>query len=516
MPVLMNDELIKEQDNVSLIKEYIRKYKDKYDETLFDMDDDGSTPAVPKKEVKKRTAADYFKVVLSSGIDTIIQKQFKKDIYQLVMMPSQDKYLIKKGEAIQTIDNISMENFQDFFKQLKKDDSIKINNIVFGEITKEDISHIYRMITGYRHYLSNGMMSLHLYKTMLYAGTSYYYRDGKDTITSTVYLDLLKNEKLLKYITVKTPILENNRKYDEAFVEAALTIEELAGYDYARYFIESYTKSSLRCIFDTNFYYQYGYYRYSSNRSGSETRLFFSACLDKKYNLNIKRFIDYICFDLYGQGFLSIPTRMYMDYLDMNYAYNGKVINKYPKTLYTDHDIMTKTVETDKEIQKILENERNARMIKIKADMEERENKETFNIFKEQYKEFEQLFNVNDHVVYSYKDMVLLTPESARDLIAEGNNLGHCVATYIKHVATGECLILFVRRSNELESSYLTVEIRKSATGIGRKRFVISQIQGDCKRTVLDEKEKKFFIKFIEDTGITFSNYNLREAAKTA
>ena len=98
----------------------------------------------------------------------------------------------------------------------------------------------------------------------------------------------------------------------------------------------------------------------------------------------------------------------------MNYAYNGKVINKYPKALFTNHDIMTKTVETDKEIQKILENERNARMVKIEADIAERENKETFNIFREQYKEFEQLFNVKDHVVYSYKDMVLLTPESAR------------------------------------------------------------------------------------------------------
>lgn len=513
MPVLMNDELIKEQDNVSIIKEYIKKYKDTYDETLFDIDDEGNTLAIPKKEVKKRTAADYFKVILSSGIDVIIQKQFKKDIYQLVMMPSQDKYLIKKGEAIQTIDNISMEDFQNFFKQLKKDDSIKINNIVFGEITKEDISLIYRMITGYRHYLSNGMMSLNLYKTMLYAGTSYYDRGERNTITSTVYLDLLKNEKLLKYITVKTPILENNRKYDESFVEAALTIEELAGYDHARYFIESYTKSSLRYIFEAA---KYGYCRYSNGRSGSETRLFFCTCLDKKYNLNVKRFIDYICFDLYGQGFLSIPTRIYTDYLDMNYAYNGKVINKYPKTLYTDHDIMAKTVETDKEIQKILENEKNARMIKIKADMEERENKETFNIFKEQYKEFEQLFNVEDHVVYSYKDMVLITPESARDLIAEGNSLGHCVATYIKHVASGNCLILFARRSNDLDSSYLTVEIRKSATGIGTKRFVISQIEGDCKRKTLDEKEKKFFIKFIEDTGIMFSNFNLREAAKTA
>ena len=86
MPVTMNEELIKEQDNVSLIKEYINKYKEKYDETLFDMDDE--EPAVPKREVKKRTAADYFKVILSSGIDTILQKQFKKEIYQLIMMPS--------------------------------------------------------------------------------------------------------------------------------------------------------------------------------------------------------------------------------------------------------------------------------------------------------------------------------------------------------------------------------------------------------------------------------------------
>lgn len=515
MPVTMNEELIKEQDNVSLIKEYINKYKEKYDETLFDMDDE--EPAVPKREVKKRTAADYFKVILSSGIDTILQKQFKKEIYQLIMMPSQDKYLIKKGEAIQTIENMSMEDFQNFFKQLKKDDSIKINNIVFGEITREDIPFIYRMITGYRHHLSNGMMSLNLYKTMLYEGTSYYYRGDRDTITNTVYLDLLKNDTLMKYITVKTPILQNNKKYDVNFVEAVLTIKELVGYDYARYFIDSYTKSSIRCMIDNNFYYNYNYgYRSLRDRNSSEIKLFFNTCLDKKYNLNIKRFINYLCFDLYGQGFLFIPTRIYMDYLEMNYAYNGKVINKYPKALFTNHDIMTKTVETDKEIQKILENERNARMVKIEADIAERENKETFNIFREQYKEFEQLFNVKDHVVYSYKDMVLLTPESARELIAEGNSLGHCVATYIKHVATGECLILFVRRSNELESSYLTVEIRKSATGTGRKRFVISQIQGDCKRTVLDEKEKKFFIKFIEDTGITFSNYNLREAAKTA
>lgn len=513
MSVLMNHETIKGQDNVALIKEYIKKYEDKYDEKLFDMNDEDTT-IVPKKEVKKRTVMDYFKVVLSSGIDTIIQKTFKKEVYQLVMMPSQDKYLIKKGEVIQTIENMSMEDFKNFFKQLKKDDSIKVNNIVFGEITREDIPYIYQMITNYRHYLSNGMMSLKLYEKML--ESDHYYRRAQNTITNVVYTDLLKNEKLFKYITVKTPILENTDKYDVNFVDAALVIEKLVGYDHARYFIESYTKSSLKSM--TGYFYLPNYYnRYSYRTSDtSEIRAFFETCLCKKYNLNIKRLIDYLCFDLYGQGFYFIPTTVYSDYLDMNYAYNGKIINKYPKNLLTEHDVIAKTVNTDKEIQKILEEEQKARMFKIQADMEERKNKEVFNIFKDQYNEFDAIFNVKDHVVYSYKDMVLLTPTSARNLIEEGNNLGHCVATYIKHVASGSCLILFVRHTNDLDSSYLTVEIRKNANGYGAKKFTISQIQGDYKRTELDDKEKKFFYNFMKDTGILSSNGNLRNIVMTA
>lgn len=515
MPVIMDNEKIEVQDNVSMIKDFIKKYEDKYDETLFDINDDSST--APKKEVKKRTAVDYFKVVLSSGLDTILQKTFKKEIYQLIMMPSQDKYLIKQGESIQTIENISLDEFKNFFKQIKKDDKIKIGNIVFDEITRDDIPDIYRMIKNYRHYLANGMMSLNLYKTMVYEGSNYYYNRGnRERVTDTIYLDLLNNEKLFKYITVKTPMLENTKKYNKDFVESALTIERKAGYDHARYFIESYTKSSLQSIQDGNPYYTRGYYNYSRYRSYSDVGLFFETCLDKKYNLNVKRLIDYLCFDLYGQGFNYIPSQIYMDYLDMSYAYYGKVINKYPKTLFTDHDIVAKTVETDKEIQRILEDERNARVTKLQADKAEREEQESFNIFKDQYLEFERLFNVKDRVVCSYKDLVLLTPDSARDLIEEGNRLGHCVATYIRQVASGSCLILFVRRANELDSPYLTVEIRKSATGKGTGQFIIAQIQGDCKRTELDKKEKAFFQKFMEKTGIAASNSNLRNVVKSA
>lgn len=522
MPVIMDNEKIEVQDNVSMIKDFIKKYEDKYDETLFDINDDSCSTA-PKKEVKKRTAVDYFKVVLSSGLDTILQKTFKKEIYQLIMMPSQDKYLIKQGDAIQTIENMSLDEFKNFFKQIKKDDSIKIGNIVFDEIKKDDIPDIYHMIKNYRHYLANGMMSLNLYKTMVYEGSSYYYNRGnRERVTDAIYLDLLNNEKLFKYITVKTPMLENTKKYNREFVAAVLMIEKKAGYDHARYFIESYTKSSLQSIQDGNpwspTYYARGYigYNHSYSRRYSDIELFFETCLDKKYNLNVKRLIDYLCFDLYGQGFNFIPSQIYMDYLDMSYAYYGKVINKYPKTLFTDHDIVAKTVETDKEIQKILEDERNAKMTKLQADRAEREEQQSFNIFKDQYLEFEQLFNVEDRVVYSYKDLVLLTPDSARDLIEEGNRLGHCVATYIRQVASGSCLILFVRRTNELDSPYLTVEIRKSATGKGAGKFIIAQIQGDCKRTELDKKEKAFFQKFMEKTGIAASNSNLRNVVKSA
>lgn len=41
--------------------------------------------------------------------------------------------------------------------------------------------------------------------------------------------------------------------------------------------------------------------------------------------------------------------------------------------------------------------------------------------------------------------------------------MNHCVASYIKRVVDGECLIYFLRKTEEIETSLVTVEVRNKA-----------------------------------------------------
>ena len=59
--------------------------------------------------------------------------------------------------------------------------------------------------------------------------------------------------------------------------------------------------------------------------------------------------------------------------------------------------------------------------------------------------------------VRSRKYMIVL-PKSADDLKEEGRTLHHCVATYAERVAKGQTMILFVRKVEEPEKPFFTME----------------------------------------------------------
>lgn len=48
-----------------------------------------------------------------------------------------------------------------------------------------------------------------------------------------------------------------------------------------------------------------------------------------------------------------------------------------------------------------------------------------------------------------------------REIRQEGQNQHHCVATYIDRMVSGETCILFIRKKEEPEESYYTVEVRE-------------------------------------------------------
>lgn len=70
-----------------------------------------------------------------------------------------------------------------------------------------------------------------------------------------------------------------------------------------------------------------------------------------------------------------------------------------------------------------------------------------------QYENYNQMFG------YAYKGLLIVPPKRHNDIKKEGETLKHCVATYAKRVATGETIILFVRKADEPDKPYFTLNI---------------------------------------------------------
>lgn len=70
-----------------------------------------------------------------------------------------------------------------------------------------------------------------------------------------------------------------------------------------------------------------------------------------------------------------------------------------------------------------------------------------------QHEKYNQMFG------YAYKGLLIVPPKRHNDIKKEGEILKHCVATYAKRVATGETIILFVRKENEPDKPYFTLNI---------------------------------------------------------
>lgn len=81
----------------------------------------------------------------------------------------------------------------------------------------------------------------------------------------------------------------------------------------------------------------------------------------------------------------------------------------------------------------------------------------------------------------SDKELQIVCPKQANDLVDEGKALHHCVGGYIDSVAEGRSLIVFVRRVEEPKKPYVTVEVRDGK---------IAQIHGDHNSAPTEEVQK--------------------------
>lgn len=122
----------------------------------------------------------------------------------------------------------------------------------------------------------------------------------------------------------------------------------------------------------------------------------------------------------------------YRDYLDMcagqDYDMHSSFV-LYPKDLQASHD-------------------RVAQHIEAKNDTE---------ILRDFAAAYARIGNSLD---FEYKGMKIIRPDTPNDVVQEGNALRHCVGGYVSRIAKRECLILFLRRSEDVVKPFYTIELR--------------------------------------------------------
>ena len=187
----------------------------------------------------------------------------------------------------------------------------------------------------------------------------------------------------------------------------------------------------------------------------------------KNYNYEPKRLIEYICRDVkLNQGITSPSEALTLldDYMKMMIQMNLHA-EKYSKSLKKDHDIATLNY-------------------KVGKDSFTQDN------FK---KVVEQ--NTYKQLLYNDKEYSIVIPVETSDLIAEGQQLSHCVASYVEDVVKEKCKIIFIRKKDTPNESLLTIEIRNGK---------IIQVKGFGNRHPKIE-EKQFISKWALDKKLMYS-----------
>ena len=105
----------------------------------------------------------------------------------------------------------------------------------------------------------------------------------------------------------------------------------------------------------------------------------------------------------------------------------------------------------------------------------------------------------NQHLEYQDDDFMIIVPKSPEDVQDEGRQQRHCIAQqYLNHIACGDTICVFMRRTSEPHKSLITIEIRNGTMRqacIGNNDEVPAEYKNwirhwaDLKGVIIDEED---------------------------
>lgn len=96
----------------------------------------------------------------------------------------------------------------------------------------------------------------------------------------------------------------------------------------------------------------------------------------------------------------------------------------------------------------------------------------------------------HENEVYS-----IICPQTAEDLISEGNTLHHCVGSYVDAVIQDETSILFLRKKEEPDKPFFTIEVRNGE---------LLQAKGQQNR-LLSQAIMDYLVKWTKEKNILYT-----------
>ena len=374
---------------------------------------------------KQRPAVTY-EIVLENNTDFIVRRQTQKLQKELVILVSQGLYYIRDCKT-GTIDPVTNRSLRTFLRDLKED-ALALEQVYWLNALYRESADFISTVT------EDAVLS--------------------DMCRHNVPIDFTEpgkhkkfweqNKKLfVRLMRIFPPRMAGDMKYQYC-LPVIFWIEEHYGTNEAVYFAEQVVQSGVRrMVFSGP-----GSYHYTPTHDISS----FTAVLQSDYNINLRRFTEYLCFGLYRQGYGEVNGsffREYLDYLSMQKNFYGKVKEKYPEHFKTAHDVMALKVNLARAA--------------------------------EQCKNFAEQAAVVKDLEYSSQGYCIVVPTEPKELAEEGINLSHCVGDYIDRVASGECHILFLRRRSTPEQSLVTLQLSGAR---------ICQAQGLNRRSITQEERK--------------------------
>lgn len=153
----------------------------------------------------------------------------------------------------------------------------------------------------------------------------------------------------------------------------------------------------------------------------------------RQFNISTKTLINRMIKALFYET-LSISEYLDLcsDYIRISKLLKLEIPTKMPKDIVREHDLVSSQYEYIKD--KVIEE-----------------------AFAKQASENKLLLDT----LPESKTLTIVSPTIPNDLINEGLHMGHCVGTYVERYASGTSKIFFVRKKDDVEKSYVTIELNK-------------------------------------------------------